>query len=315
MRAARRATHGALLAAGLMLAASSVRLPAITPAAVVSLRPGGTATPWRGADGEPLPFADDREVEAFLLAAEIVADEPIGQGITEPRKLLLERGGVRAHAVFRHHHDVDRDVRLDDGRRLAFFIDSFKGEVAAYRLSRLLGMRNVPPAVLRPVRRTDGSVQLWIEGARTQRAIQEERLASPAELRSRHSRETADMRVFDNLIDNIDRNAGNILWDERWDLWLIDHTRAFARRRDLPRAEDVARCSRRLLAGLEALDEGTLAEPMAGLLGRYELRALLERRDLLVAHIRALVAERGEAAVLFDHEVSGVGPVPGLDER
>lgn len=277
------------VAAGLLLAGSLLTAPA--------------------ADGAPLHFADDREVEEFLLAAEVLADEPLPLGITRPRKLLLELGGVRAHAVFRSRHDVDRDVRLDDGTRLAFFIDSFKGEVAAYRLSRLLGMRNVPPAVLRRIRRTEGSLQLWLEGARTERAVREEGAAAPAELATRRIRQTWDMRVFDNLVDNIDRNAGNILWSETWDLWLIDHTRAFARRRDLPRPEDVAHCSRRLLAGLEALDEQVLAERLRGLLGPWEIRALLARRDLLVARLRALVAERGETAVLFDHEVD---PAPGV---
>ena len=35
------------------------------------------------------------------------------------------------------------------------------------------------------------------------------------------------MRIWDELIQNRDRNQGNILWTHDWTLWLIDHTRAF----------------------------------------------------------------------------------------
>ena len=35
------------------------------------------------------------------------------------------------------------------------------------------------------------------------------------------------MYVFDELIQNRDRNPGNSLWTTDWKLWLIDHTRAF----------------------------------------------------------------------------------------
>ena len=35
------------------------------------------------------------------------------------------------------------------------------------------------------------------------------------------------MKVWDELIQNKDRNAGNIIWTSDWSMWLIDHTRAF----------------------------------------------------------------------------------------
>jgi hypothetical protein len=269
---------------------------------------------WRGPDGEALPFSDEAEIERFLAGARILSNEPIPEGITKPRKLLLEADGVRAHAAFRYHHDEDRNVRLGDGTRQTFFIDSFRNEVAAYRLSRLLGMRNLPPAVLRTVDRKDGSLQLWIEGARTQEVLQEEGIRVPVDKLLRRNRQSWDMKVFDNLINNIDRNAGNIVWDQDWSLWLIDHTRAFARSRELLRAADVSHCSRALFAALETLDEETLETRMEGLLGRYEIRALLVRRDLLVRRIRELIAEQGEEAVLFDHGDPGGGVKVSYDE-
>ena len=37
------------------------------------------------------------------------------------------------------------------------------------------------------------------------------------------------VRVFDELIENTDRNMGNILYTKDWRIWAIDHTRAFRR--------------------------------------------------------------------------------------
>ena len=35
------------------------------------------------------------------------------------------------------------------------------------------------------------------------------------------------LRVFDELIQNRDRNTGNFLWTKDWTMWMIDHTRGF----------------------------------------------------------------------------------------
>ena len=77
----------------------------------------------------------------------------IGSGVTLPRKLTLERNGVRAHAIF---HDVDiekRRERLRGGAVVNFFRDKFANNVAAFELSRMLGLTNVPPAVVRRIGR------------------------------------------------------------------------------------------------------------------------------------------------------------------
>ena len=42
------------------------------------------------------------------------------------------------------------------------------------------------------------------------------------------------MKMFDNLICNRDRNMGNLLVDASWNLYLIDHNRAFITSKDLP---------------------------------------------------------------------------------
>ncbi|HXH07698.1 MAG TPA: hypothetical protein VNI83_14035 [Vicinamibacterales bacterium] len=59
------------------------------------------------------------------------------------------------------------------------------------------------------------------------------------------------------------------------------------------------RCDRELPARLRALDAGAFERRTKGHLSRPEIRAVLARRDLIVAHFERLIAEEGEAAVLY----------------
>ena len=48
------------------------------------------------------------------------------------------------------------------------FSDSWKNEVAAYELDKLLGTRLVPPTVERTISGSKGSLQMWVEGVMTE---------------------------------------------------------------------------------------------------------------------------------------------------
>jgi hypothetical protein len=108
------------------------------------------------------------------------------------------------------------------------------------------------------------------------------------------------MRVFDNLINNVDRNQGNILLAADGRVWLIDHTRSFARGARLPAPQDVLSCSRGFWERLQALDEAILVARLERYLGTAEIRAILTRRDHLVELLRDRIARYGEGQVLFD---------------
>ncbi len=51
-----------------------------------------------------------------------------------------------------------------------YFRDNYIYEPAAYQLSLLLGLDNVPPATLRKIDNKNGSVQIWVENAMTEKA-------------------------------------------------------------------------------------------------------------------------------------------------
>jgi len=73
--------------------------------------------------------------------------------------------------------------------------------------------------------------------------------------KDRWSRQYLIMKVFDQLIYNMDRNASNMLYDKEWRLWMIDHSRAFRRHAKLPNEKTLDKCEAALLARIKDLKE------------------------------------------------------------
>ena len=270
----------------------------------VALVPAPVAAgPWqRGAleaEHQPFPFDSDEEILEYLRTAEIRSATKLSTGVTRPKKLRLERDGLAAHAVF---HDVSVQElgprELPNGHRVMFLNDSYRNQVAAYELSRLLGMDSVPPTVLRKSGRTPGSAQLWIEDAMTEKDRRDRSLDPPNPLRWTYQR--WDRLVFDNLINNLDRNQGNMLIDADWKLWLIDHTRSFGADRALPYEEQLYRVSRTLWSRLKTLDERLLKDRLRPYLDPSGIKALLRRQELIVQIFEEKIARLGENVVLFN---------------
>ena len=59
------------------------------------------------------------------------------------------------------------------------------------------------------------------------------------------------------------------------------------------------RVTRALLPKLEALTQDSVKSAVGNMLTGPELEAMLKRRDILVAHFKKLIAERGESNVLY----------------
>ena len=108
------------------------------------------------------------------------------------------------------------------------------------------------------------------------------------------------MQVFDNLIGNFDRNQGNILIDEGWKLWLIDHTRSFRPSKSLPTPDAISRCSRGLWEALQALEVEQLEASLDPYLAVAEIRTVIARRDRIVELLGKRIERMGEKRVIFD---------------
>jgi hypothetical protein len=108
------------------------------------------------------------------------------------------------------------------------------------------------------------------------------------------------MYVFDELIQNSDRNLGNMLWTSDWQLWLIDHSRAFRLGKELRFPTQLQRCERTFFEALKELTEERLEEAVGQSLNELERDAVMARRDVLIEHFETMIGARGESAVLIE---------------
>lgn len=297
---------------GLSACALILTLLVLTPRAVADDDPPPAAAPpppgaapathhddrrFLGPEGEALPFRSDHEVLEFLHTARVVAAKRLATGINRAQKLTLEREGLRANAIFRV---VERNLTAGaDGRPDRFAArDSYVFELAAYKMSRLLGLDRVPPVVLREIDGERGSLQLWVENAVTEAGLlQSERVA---EHPARRNLQKQIQLLFDQLIYNFDRHQGNSLYDTYGFLWYIDHTRSFRPLPLLPAEDSIAVCDRVLYESLRALDKHELRRELDPYLDFVQIDALIKRRAQLLERLDTLIEERGEEQVLFD---------------
>jgi hypothetical protein len=240
---------------------------------------------------EPTPAASSKvwigryaEFEEYLKTAPIARVTDLPVGVTHPRQAYFAPGGLAASAAVKD---------LPPGVHMGFW-DSYRSEIAAYELDKLLGLDMVPPTVERRIGGNRCSVQLWVENCRMLKGVDEKGIPD----REAWNRQVYRHRVFDNLVANIDENATNILLDPAWNMILIDHSRAFVSDR-MPFEKLMSHIDRPLFEKLKTLDEPTLtARLKPWLVGGGNVRDILKRRDKIVAHFETLVRERGETVIL-----------------
>ena len=177
------------------------------------------------------------------------------------------------------------------------FRDSWRYNVAAYRLDRLLDIGMTPPSVERSYQNRPSAFTWWVEDVLMDEAERIKTKAAAPDTMA-WNRQMWVVRVFDQLIYNVDRNLGNLLIDKTWTVWMIDHSRAFRLIEKLRSPESVTRCDRTVFEKLKALDEKTLKNVMGDYLTGPEIRTLLARRNELVA-----LLEKAGPGALYDRRV------------
>ena len=270
----------AALAMCALVAASAS--PKTAQAAQAPAAPATTSAPAAKSTGSKIWIGHEREIEEYIKRARIdhVSDVPVG--VTHPLHAFFVPGGPAAGVVFKP---------LPPGQRDGYF-ESYKSEIAAYRLDRLLGLGMVPPTVEREYQREVGSAQLWVENCKLLKQVDPNSSKDIAAW----NRQVYRQRVWDNLIGNIDRNAGNLLVDADFNLILIDHSRAFVSTLQMP--FPMTRIDREFFEHLKALTEQDVKTQLSGLLFDGP-GALLKRRSYIVKHFEDLIAKQGEGAVLI----------------
>jgi hypothetical protein len=228
-----------------------------------------------------------KEIEDYIRTAEIVNIQDIPVGVTKPKKCILKPGGPVEAIAWKY---------LPPGRKGGYW-ESYKSDIAAYELDKLLGLGMVPPTVEKRVKGELGAAVMWASPTQSFKELGGPPKAPPAHL-ARWSKQLIQAKMFDNLIYNMDPNQGNWLVDPAWNLILIDHTRSFTTDKKMAH-EDMRRIDPDLWARMEALTEESLTAAIGEWIGKREIRALLERRDRMRDIIEKLVKDTpgGKAAV------------------
>lgn len=245
------------------------------------------------------PPLQGREAETFLQTARVVLKEPLGAGITHSDRLTLEDGSRKARAVWKTINEHKQGLqKLENGATEFDFRDSYKAEIAAYELDKLLGLDVVPPTVERRIDGRVGSVQLWVEHAMTQ-ADRKQKGLEPPDVEA-WNQQMHKVRLLHQLTYNTDhQNIRNVLLDPSFRVYAVDSSRAFHVQVDLLVPGDLVRFSRSAVARMEALDKATLKEHLGRWLGGMQIDGLLARRDKILAIVKQRVKEEGEAGVLY----------------
>ncbi len=269
---------GPASAAGVLLAL----VVAAWPCSVVAGDPESarSAKSWIGREAE---------FESFLKTAEPVALGELGTGVTNPFKAELAPGGPIPAFVWKP---------ITPGFYGGFY-ESYKTEVAAYELDKLLRLGMVPVTVERRVDRATGAACMWVAQTQSFKELGGPP-KPPAEQVERWNIQIIRAKMFDNLISNRDPNLGNWLVDPAWNVILIDHSRSFGGGKAM--AHEMTRIDADLWARMRALDETSLSGSVGRWLNRKQIRSILKRRDRMEELILELVEGSGEHAVLIRYD-------------
>ncbi|MBA3639758.1 MAG: hypothetical protein H0W53_10835 [Acidobacteria bacterium] len=248
------------------------------------------------------PPRDDAAIEQFLRTARVVRTRTAGKGVTDSTRATLALGEV-THDV--HIQTIDKFQReFQSQKGVEFnFRDKWQFNVAAYKIDRLLGLNFVPVTVERRWRTDGASFTWWVDDVLMDEGERLKRNVAPPNQEC-WNEQMQLVRVFDQLIDNSDRNLGNMVIDRTWRAWAIDHTRAFRRARVPTKPATLTRVDRQVLDRLAALEFASLKREIGRYVEDPDLHMLLARRDGIVAHFRT----RGGSA-LFDRRDLAAGCV------
>jgi len=222
------------------------------------------------------------QIEKDLVDGKVLKMEEVPVGVTKPQRATLENGERFAWKP------------LTPGFNKGY-MESYKSEIAAYKLDRMLGLHMVPPIAERNIQGKFGAAVYWIENTRGWSVTRPPQGPEPL-----WSIQLTRMKMFDLLIGNIDRNQGNLIYDSDWHLFLIDHSRAFIDKKDLKGLAELGRVDRKLWEKMQALTMADLDSGLDKWVDEKGKKAMLIRRDLMAKNIQELIKKRGEASVFYD---------------
>jgi hypothetical protein len=244
------------------------------------------------------PTLTKDQIKQFLLTAKVIGSRQTTKGITNPWRLTLTDGTLTHDASFQAIDEHKTSMQLARGGTELNFVDSYKYNIAAYALAEMVGMDDmIPVYVERKWQGNPGSLSWWLPIKMDEADRRKQQISAPDA--DAWNNQMYKVRVFDQLVYDTDPNLTNVLIGEDWKIYRIDFSRAFRLSKDLQSAKDLVRCDRQLLEKLKALDANELADKTKHYLNKDEVKAVIARRDKIVAYFQKLIAEKGENEVLY----------------
>lgn len=244
------------------------------------------------------PKLSAAEMRQFLLTAKVIKSKGTSKGLTRPRRLTLSDGKITHDAGFQSIDEFRNVMKFDNGTTEINFQDTYRFNIAAYELAKLLGLESMMPVTVeRKWEGKTGSLTWWLdvkmdEGERLSKKIH------PPDIEA-WNKQMYRKRVFAQLVCDVDPNVTNVLIGENWEIYMIDFTRAFRLRDDIAQPKDLERCDRQLLEKLRQLDAAEVRRVTKPHLDEAKIKALMKRRDKIVAVFEKLIQEKGEGEILY----------------
>jgi hypothetical protein len=242
----------------------------------------------------------DEQKEQFLRDAKIVKTKGIKTGTTGTSRATMSDGTLvhDAHIqtidIYKHEYRTVAGLELN-------FRDSYKFNIAAYRVDRLVNLNMVPVSVERKIKGKPGSVTWWMDDVQMMEVERYKKKIPPPNM-ANWLDQMCNVRLFNELVYNSDPTLGNLLITDDWRIGLVDFSRAFRISKDLRKPENLSRVDRRVYEGLKGLTRDVVARELGPLLRESEIEGLLARRDKIVRFFDEAAAEKGEAFVICNRE-------------
>jgi hypothetical protein len=238
------------------------------------------------------PAAEEKDrvasLEKALRECQVVSIKKDEPGRTSPWAITFAEGCAVRRALFRY---VDRP-------RPQPMADSYKYDIAAYELTKLLEVEMIPPVVEREIEGREGTLQVRLENCIREKDRRRKKLEPPNP--KTFSNALEEVKVLENLTYDECQDADDLyIHRDDWRVCRVDFSEAFAPNPELLPGCDITVCSRKFYEGLLKLNEESIKSALSRYLSDEEIGALLTRKDLIIARIKALIGEKGEDAVLF----------------
>ena len=243
-------------------------------------------------------FTEEQKID-FLQHAKVVASKPEKKGKSDALHLTLSDGKVTYDASFQ---PIDERKMQGPGPRGGMelnFRDYWGYNIAGYRIAKLLGIDDMVPVYTeRSWNGTKGAISWRVADVQFDEADRYNQKIQPPDPDT-WAKQMYKLRVMTQLFYDMDANLTNVLITKDWKIWRIDFSRGFRLQHDLKDPKDLVQCDRQVLSKLRQLSYDQVFDATKPYLSKDEVKALIARRDKMVAYFDKLIAQKGESQVLY----------------